>query len=203
MTETLQARWPGIDRTPSTPFKARVAKAILKPTVQQVPVRLTFADGTVWGAGGPGSPEMVVRRPAAFFNRLGADTKIGFGEAYMAGDWVEGADTDLADLLRPFAERLTTIVPPSLQKLRRLVDQALPHQRRRARRVDAEDERRGELHRPQPLGARRVVGGDQQGERAEAQGLARVQPGEHMTGVVEDERGVIVGDDERVRDLRE
>ena len=130
MTETLQARWPGIDRTPSTPFKARVAKAILKPTVQQVPVRLTFADGTVWGAGGPGSPEMVVRRPAAFFNRLGADTKIGFGEAYMAGDWVEGADTDLADLLRPFAERLTTIVPPSLQKLRRLVDQALPHHER-------------------------------------------------------------------------
>ena len=131
MTETLNSptgadRWPGITRTPRPPFRARVAKAILKPAANQVPVRLTFADGTVWGAGGPDSPEMKIVRPAAFFGRLGADTKVGFGEAYMAGDWTAGDSTDLADLLTPFAERLTTLVPPSLQKFRALVDKRIP-----------------------------------------------------------------------------
>jgi cyclopropane-fatty-acyl-phospholipid synthase len=64
----------------------------------------------------------VLVRPASFFTRLGRDTKIGFGEAYMAGDWRAGADTDLGDLLTPFAERLTELVPRPLQRLRRLVD---------------------------------------------------------------------------------
>ncbi len=130
MTDVLATRWPGIAQTPRTPFKARVAKAILRPAVSRTPVRLTFPDGTVWGAGEPGAPEMEVRRPAAFFSRLGHDTKIGFGEAYMAGDWTTGPGTDLADLLTPFAERLTTIVPPSLQKLRGLVDRQLPQHER-------------------------------------------------------------------------
>ena len=51
MSEAVQARWPGISRTPRTPLKARVAKMIIKPAAQRVPVRLTFPDGTVWGAG--------------------------------------------------------------------------------------------------------------------------------------------------------
>ncbi len=130
MSDVLATRWPGIASTPRTPLKARIARAILRPAAQRVPVRLTFPDGTVWGAGGPDSPEMVVRRPAAFFNRLGNDSKIGFGEAYMAGDWTTGDGTDLADLLSPFAERLTTIVPPSLQRLRGFVDVKLPHAER-------------------------------------------------------------------------
>jgi cyclopropane-fatty-acyl-phospholipid synthase len=130
MTDVLATRWPGIAQTPRTPFKARVARAILKPAVTSTPVRLTFPDGTVWGSGGPDAPEMTIVRPTAFFNRLGADTKIGFGEAYMAGDWTTGPGTDLADLLAPFAERLTTIVPPSLQKLRGLVDRRLPDDER-------------------------------------------------------------------------
>lgn len=130
MSETIGASWPGIARSPQTPFKARMAKAILRPAVERIDVRLTFPDGTVWGAGGPDSPEMRIVRPTAFFSRLGADTKIGFGEAYMAGDWTAGEGTDLADLLRPFAARLTTIVPPSLQKLRGFVDEKLPRAER-------------------------------------------------------------------------
>jgi cyclopropane-fatty-acyl-phospholipid synthase len=130
MTQLATARWPGIAHTPRTPLKARVAKAILRPTVNRVPVRLTFADGSTWGAGTPDSPEMRVVRPQAFFSRLGADTKIGFGEAYMAGDWTTGGSTDLADLLAPFAERLTTIVPVPLQKFRVFVDKKLPHAQR-------------------------------------------------------------------------
>jgi cyclopropane-fatty-acyl-phospholipid synthase len=130
MTDTMATRWPGIAHTPRTPFKARVAKAVVRPAVNSLPVRLTFPDGTVWGAGGPDAPEMAVPRPAAFFSRLGQDTKIGFGEAYMAGDWTTGPGTDLADLLTPFAARLTTIVPPSLQRLRGLVDRQLPQHER-------------------------------------------------------------------------
>ncbi|EFQ83494.1 Cyclopropane-fatty-acyl-phospholipid synthase [Aeromicrobium marinum DSM 15272] len=127
MTDIAAARWPGIAHTPQTPFKARVARTILRPAVTRTPVRLTFPDGTVWGHGGPDSPEMAVVRPAAFFRRLGADSKIGFGEAYMAGDWTAGPGTDLADLLTPFAERLTHLVPKPLQRLRVFVDKKLPH----------------------------------------------------------------------------
>jgi cyclopropane-fatty-acyl-phospholipid synthase len=130
MTEIATTRWPGIAHAPRTPFKARVAKAILRPTVERVPVRLTFADGSCWGAGAADAPEMRVVRPRSFFARLGADTKIGFGEAYMAGDWTTGPGTDLADLLTPFAERLSTIVPVPLQKLRGFVDEKLPHHQR-------------------------------------------------------------------------
>ncbi|MRJ77913.1 methyltransferase domain-containing protein [Aeromicrobium sp. SMF47] len=130
MTQLATARWPGIAHTPRTPLKARAARAILRPTAKHVPVRLTFSDGTVWGAGDASSPEMRIVRPKAFFARLGAGSKIGFGEAYMAGDWTAGPDTDLADLLRPFAERMATIVPVPLQKFRVFVDEKLPHQQR-------------------------------------------------------------------------
>lgn len=130
MTQFASARWSGIGHAPRTPLKARIAKAILKPAVDRIPVRLTFADGRVWGAGAAGAPEMRVVRPKAFFARLGADTKIGFGEAYMAGDWTTGAGTDLADLLAPFAERMATIVPVPLQRFRVFVDEQLPHHQR-------------------------------------------------------------------------
>ncbi|MEJ7633312.1 cyclopropane-fatty-acyl-phospholipid synthase family protein [Aeromicrobium sp.] len=130
MTQIATARWPGIAHAPRTPLKAHAAKAILKPTVNRVPVRLTFADGNTWGAGSPDSPEMRIVRPRAFFARLGSETKIGFGEAYMAGDWTAGEGTDLAELLTPFAERMATIVPVPLQKFRVFVDKKLPHHQR-------------------------------------------------------------------------
>jgi len=130
MTDIAPTSWPGIDRAPRTPLKARLAKAILRPTVDRMPVRLTFPEGSVWGAGNGEAPELAVVRPAAFFSRLGHDTKIGFGEAYMAGDWTTGRGTDLADLLSPFAERMASIVPPSLQRFRVFVDKRLPHHER-------------------------------------------------------------------------
>ncbi|MCW2749786.1 MAG: SAM-dependent methyltransferase [Aeromicrobium sp.] len=130
MTQLATTRWPGIARTPRTPLKARLARAILKPTINRVPVRLTFANGTTWGAGDATSHEMRLVRPKAFFARLGADSKIGFGEAYMAGDWTTGDGTDLAELLTPFAARMATIVPVPLQKFRVFVDKKLPHHQR-------------------------------------------------------------------------
>ena len=55
------------------------------------------------------------------------DPKIGIGEAYMAGDWRAGPDTDLADLLLPFAERLTDLVPPALHGSGASSTAAIPH----------------------------------------------------------------------------
>ena len=130
MSEIATTTWPAIAHTPKTPVKARIAKAIVRPAVDRLPVRLTFPDGASWGSGTAGAPEMYLVRPTAFFSRLGHGTKIGFGEAYMAGDWTAGPGTDLADLLTPFAARLSNLVPQPLQRLRRLVDDKLPHHER-------------------------------------------------------------------------
>jgi cyclopropane-fatty-acyl-phospholipid synthase len=107
-------------------MRATVARLIFERAVAAVPVRVTYPDGRVLGGGSPASPELEVVRPAAFFARLGRDAKIGFGEAYMAGDWRAGSGTDLADLLTPFAARLTTLIPAPLQRLRALVDRRVP-----------------------------------------------------------------------------
>jgi len=118
--------WPGLARAPRVPVHAAVARAVVARALRRLPVRMVFPDGTTWGAGGPDAPVMVMVRPAAVFARLGADLRIGFGEAYMCGDWTTGPGTDLADLLTPFAERLTRLVPQPLQRLRGLVDRRLP-----------------------------------------------------------------------------
>jgi cyclopropane-fatty-acyl-phospholipid synthase len=117
------SRWPGLAIPREAPAKAWLAERLFRRTVRRLPVRAVFPGGEVIGAGGPGSPVMRIVRPVTFFHRLGIDAKIGFGEAYMAGDWVS---RDLAALLTPFAERITTIVPPALQPLRRWVDAARP-----------------------------------------------------------------------------
>lgn len=110
------------------PVHAGVARAIFSRAVRLVPVRVLWPDGRRTGAGTslPAAPEMELVRPTEFFTRLGRDTKIGFGEAYMAGDWRASTGTDLADLLTPFAARLTSLVPRPLQRLRGLVDVRMP-----------------------------------------------------------------------------
>ncbi|WP_191984198.1 SAM-dependent methyltransferase [Amycolatopsis eburnea] len=116
-------RWPGLAGPPHSPLRARIAAALFRRAVRPLDVRVTFPDGTVLGAGGPESPEMRILRPQAFFHRLGADAKIGFGESYMAGDWTA---SDLAEVLTPFAERMATLVPPVLQKFRRIAERTQP-----------------------------------------------------------------------------
>jgi cyclopropane-fatty-acyl-phospholipid synthase len=44
----------------------------------------------------------------------------------MAGDWVAAPETDLGDLLTPFARRLATLVPAPLQRLRAFVERRVP-----------------------------------------------------------------------------
>ena len=126
MIVSSSVRWPALATRPRVPLRATVARLIFERAVAAVPVRVTYPDGRVLGAGSPASPELEVVRPAAFFARLGRDAKIGFGEAYVAGDWRAGPGADLADLLTPFASRLATLIPPALRRLRVLVDRRVP-----------------------------------------------------------------------------
>jgi cyclopropane-fatty-acyl-phospholipid synthase len=97
-----------------------VAERLFRHAAQDLPVTVSFPDGATIGRGGP---ELRIVRPSAFFHRLGAQANIGFGEAYMAGDWTS---PDLAAALTPFAARMATLVPAPLQVLRRWVDARRP-----------------------------------------------------------------------------
>jgi cyclopropane-fatty-acyl-phospholipid synthase len=114
-------QWPGLATPPHAPAKARIAESLFRHAVHGLPVRVVLPGGERLGAGDRSSPVMRIERPEAFFSRLGASSKIGFGEAYMAGDWTS---TQPADLLTPFAARLSTLIPPTLQRLFRRVAEA-------------------------------------------------------------------------------
>ena len=126
MTVSASVTRPAAAEAPQAPLRATIARMIFEHAVRRVPVRVTYPDGRVLGGGSESSPGFELLRPGAFFARLGRDAKIGFGEAYMAGDWRARPGTDLADLLTPFAERLTTLVPAPLQKLRAFADKHVP-----------------------------------------------------------------------------
>lgn len=123
---TNSERWSSIDKSPIAPVSASVAKLLFKRAVQHLPVQVVFPKGKTIGHQYDNVLSFEIVRPRAFFSRIGRDAKIGFGEAYMAGDWKPGANTDLADLLTPFAARLSSLVPRALQRLRVLVDRRVP-----------------------------------------------------------------------------
>jgi cyclopropane-fatty-acyl-phospholipid synthase len=114
-------RWPDVAQVPAGPrarWGAPIADRLFRRAASRLAVRVEYPDGTVVGAGGPGSPRMVVHRPGVFARRVAAAGLIGFGEAYMAGDW----DTpDPAAVLTPFAAAAPALVPRALQVLRPLV----------------------------------------------------------------------------------
>ena len=66
---------------------------------------------------------MHLHRPREFFRRLGDSGLIGFGESYLAGEW---DSTDLTGLLTVFAAHAADLVPPWLQRLRRLAVRRQP-----------------------------------------------------------------------------
>lgn len=127
----LTQRRPFIDAPAQLPsLRAAVTRGVLRHTVSAMAVQVQFPDGTTWGAGDAGDPRMDIARPQSMFRRIGAQPKIGLGEAYTAGDWHAADGTDLADLLTPFAARLTRLVPGWMYRLRRLVDVGLPNGQR-------------------------------------------------------------------------
>ena len=114
-------RWPAMAAPAPSPLRARVARTLLKRVAEHVDIRVALPDGTAWGR--PDAPTLTVFDAEAFFTRLGRDGLIGFGESYMAGDW----DSDeIVALLTPMARDMGTLVPPVLQKVRRLYNERHP-----------------------------------------------------------------------------
>lgn len=118
-------------------LRASVARKILRTVLERVPVDVRLPDGNLL-ADAPSTsgdrPVIELVRPSSLFRRMAEHPKIGIGESYTAGDWRAAEGTDLAAALLPFAERLTTAVPPSLARLRRLVDRRIPTDQRNTRR---------------------------------------------------------------------
>ncbi|MDV2477749.1 methyltransferase domain-containing protein [Rhodococcus zopfii] len=116
-------RWPDIADV-RTDRRARVAGAVadrlFRRAAARLDVRVEYPDGTVIGAAPRGRilPRMIVRRPGEFARRLGTAGLIGFGEAYMAGDWTA---PDPVAVLTPFAAGVGELIPRPLQRLRRVV----------------------------------------------------------------------------------
>ena len=109
-------------------LRVAVARAVLTAATRKVPVEVRLPEGRLLGPRQDAStrPVLELVRPEALFKRIAAHPKIGIGEGYMAGDWRAAEGTDLAAALLPFAERITTVLPPPLTRLRRLVDRPIP-----------------------------------------------------------------------------
>ena len=109
----------------TAPTRARIARALFLRAARTLPVgalTVELPDGSTAVRGGPGSPTLTVHRED-FFHRLGAHGRIGFGEAYMAGDW--SAD-DLPGALAAFAASLDRLAPAPFRRIGRLLDRRLP-----------------------------------------------------------------------------
>ena len=116
-------RWPDVAVAAGSPVRAAVARTIFAAAATRLPLRVRLPDGRLVGAGAPATPVMVLHRPGDFFRRVGASGLIGFGESYMAGDW---DSADLTGLLTVFAAHAGELVPPWLQRLRKLAFRRQP-----------------------------------------------------------------------------
>jgi cyclopropane-fatty-acyl-phospholipid synthase len=115
-------RWPALCPPAGAPGRAAVARAVLRRVARRTGIRVELPSGA--GFGHPAGPGLRIHRPDDFFTRVGRDGKIGFGEAYMAGDW--DSSGDLADLLEPMARNRQTLIPARLQWLRHLYEPTPP-----------------------------------------------------------------------------
>ena len=111
------ALWPDVAVLPRKPVRAAIAKRIFRRAADRIPLRVQEGERT-YGGGDHLAPIMVLARPDDFYARLGATGTIGFGEAYMAGDWTTD---DLAGVLSAFAANMRHLVPPILHRLRHAV----------------------------------------------------------------------------------
>ena len=121
----VEARRPLHPDTVAAPTRARIARALFLRAVRLLPagsLTVVLPDGRTAVAGRRGAPTMTVHRED-FFHRLGAHSRIGFGEAYMAGDW--SAD-DLAAALAAFASSLDRLAPAPFRRIGRVIDRRLP-----------------------------------------------------------------------------
>ncbi|WP_328396740.1 cyclopropane-fatty-acyl-phospholipid synthase family protein [Nocardia sp. NBC_00416] len=114
--------WPDVDRVPTgvrASVAAAVAHRLFRRALGRLPLRVEYPDGTALGCsrGDLGAPRLVLHRPDDFAARLGVSGLIGFGEAYMAGDW---SAPDPAAALTVLAAHIESLIPAALQTLRGL-----------------------------------------------------------------------------------
>jgi cyclopropane-fatty-acyl-phospholipid synthase len=110
--------WPDVANVPRSRVRAAVARRLFRHAARRLPIQVVEPGAQPYGGGGPQSPVFRLERPDAFFHRVGATGTIGFGEAFMAGDWT--AD-DVSAVLTAFAANMRGLVPAALQKLRHAV----------------------------------------------------------------------------------
>ncbi|MFG3343890.1 class I SAM-dependent methyltransferase [Streptomyces sp. NPDC048018] len=133
-------RWPDVARPPrASALRTAVARHLVERALARLPLRIqgTGAGSSAGrGHGEPGPvppgraddaavppgrageaalPTLTLHDPGAFHRRIGADGLIGFGEAYMAGEW--DAD-DLVGVLTVLARHVDELVPAPLRRLR-------------------------------------------------------------------------------------
>jgi cyclopropane-fatty-acyl-phospholipid synthase len=114
-------RWPAMATPPAAPLRAVLARLAFRRAAERAGIGVRLPDGNFFGS--TSGPVMDVVDADAFFSRLGRDGKIGFGEAYMAGDWDAPS---VIDVLEAMARQITTLIPPRLQWVRRLYEGSHP-----------------------------------------------------------------------------
>jgi cyclopropane-fatty-acyl-phospholipid synthase len=99
-----------IPAAPPVLFRAMLARGIAKRAERRLGIKIVSGEGVAGDA-----PALVLRRPESFYQRMGADGLIGFGEAFQAGDW---ETADLARTLTVLVAGTDRIMPRPLQRIR-------------------------------------------------------------------------------------
>lgn len=124
-------RWPDLRPPadgPRTAVASAIARRLLQSACARYGVRLELPGGQHSAKDlGDQAATLRLRRPDAFYARVGRDGLIGFGEAWMAGDW--DAD-DPAEVLTRLAGGMASLVPKPLQRLRSAYVARHPRQER-------------------------------------------------------------------------
>ena len=71
MTVSTSIRWATAVTPPRAPLRATIARVIFENAVRRVPVRVSYPDGRVLGAGSPTSPELDGRSPCGVLRPAG------------------------------------------------------------------------------------------------------------------------------------
>jgi len=124
------ARWPAMAVPQPAPLRAALARLAFRRAARYAGVCVRFADDRSFGS--PSGPVLEITNPESFFTRLGREGKIGFGEAYMAGDWDAPC---LIDVLEAMARQIDSLIPRRIQWVRRLYERRHPD--------DEENDRQG------------------------------------------------------------
>ena len=92
-----------------------MAKRLLRRAARRLPIAVEYPDGSRVGSGGD-VPVLRLHEPTNLSPRLSMDGTIGFGEAYLVGDW---STDSLVDLLIPLAANVDSLIPKPLRAFRR------------------------------------------------------------------------------------